>query len=104
MNKSEDAITMAVRVLNEAVKLDRMAIVNLMDHRVLCNEDLAEHPSIQVSCKRPGANGGAIGCKVGMLGIINGLFGVDKQKWGFIAAEMDTEGRVIRFIDRRIES
>jgi hypothetical protein len=103
MSKPEDIITMAVRVLNEAVKADRMAIVNLIDHRVPCNEELAEHPSIQVSCKRPGEKGGVIGCKVGMLGIINGIFGVDEQDWGFIAAEMDAEGRVVRFIDRRFE-
>lgn len=56
-----------VRVLNEALKADHDAIATLVDYRVPCNEELTEHPTIQVQCNlRP---------MVGILGILNGILG-----------------------------
>ena len=38
--------------------------------------------------------------EVGILGLLNGLFGVDEKQWGAIAAEMDPSGHVRRFVVR----
>lgn len=80
----------AVRVLNEALDVHPEAIEALVSHRVPCNGALAKHPSIQVGET-------ASGWEVGMLGIINGLFGTDKDDWGFIAAEFDDAGHIRHF-------
>lgn len=88
-----DAIRQAVRVLNEALAADPDAIEELFGHRVQVNEVLADHPTIQVT--------GSIGepPTMNVLGLINGLFGVDDRDWGFIASEHDNEkGRIERFV------
>lgn len=77
----------AVAVLNEALELDPDAVSELVGHRVSCNERLAEHPTIQVWVD-----------KVGILGILNGLFGADSQGFGAIAADIEDEtGKVTGF-------
>ena len=73
----------AVRVLNEAIDADRQAMENLFSKRVLCNKKFADHPTIQVG----GLGDGRTDFSV--LGLINGLFGVDKDGWGAIAALYD---------------
>lgn len=78
-------------MLNDALQLDPEAITYLMDARVPCNDAMGQHPTIQVGCQ-----GGE--CRVGLLGVLNGLFGLDDQTgWGAIVAEMDGE-RVTRFV------
>lgn len=69
----------AVKILNEAAKLDKSAIQTLVEHREYCNEGLANHPSIQV-IKEYGQH------FVGLLGIINGILGPSKENFGKIAA------------------
>lgn len=63
-----------VKILNEALATDSVAIAALVNTRVNCNTDLQNHPSIQMDKK------------VGILGIINGMFGTDQDGWGCIAA------------------
>lgn len=76
--------------LNELVKIDAGALKMLIDHRVICNEELALHPTVQVretdDCYL-----------VGMLGILNGLFGVDENEIGFITAVFQ-EGELVEFV------
>ena len=53
---------------------------------------IADHPTIQV-CDGT----------VGFLGLLNGIVGVlpeysDRAGWGFISAEIDEAGRVLRFV------
>lgn len=43
----DDAITTAVRVLNEAFEADPVALLSLLEHETPCNAALAEHPTIQ---------------------------------------------------------
>ena len=69
-------------LLNETLKLDREAIGFLVEHRVPCNNDLADHPTIEVGCTE---NGDPL---VAMLGIINGLFGIDEDAHGPIIADI----------------
>jgi hypothetical protein len=93
-----DIITQAVNVLNEALESDPIAMNQLINLRVMCNENLARHPSIQVGKD----NRYQHVWWVGLFGIINGIFGVDDEGWGFIEAEInDADGMVVRFHDRR---
>ncbi len=56
----------AVRVLNEILKADQVAITNLVEHRVDCNPALENHPTVQIA--------GPEDCpQVGLLGVLNGI-------------------------------
>ena len=89
----KDSITIqeTLDLLNGALKDDPEAINNLVDKRVNCNDTLADHPTIQVYSD---------GKKdfVGLLGILNGLFGVDEKGSGPIAARVDDEDKVLEFV------
>lgn len=68
-----------IAYLNELIEIDKPAIAALIANRVPCNEQLANHPTVQVVCQNDGY-------WVGFLGILNGLFGAsDKNQWGPIA-------------------
>ena len=87
----------AVDVLNRAFEADPEAVQLLIENRVNCNKQLADDHTIQV---------GQVADKtweVGMLGIINGIFGVDVSGWGYIAA-MYNDGNLVGFkVLNRIE-
>lgn len=81
----------AVKLLNEALEADPVAIGQLIDMRVVCKQKLMDHPTIQID-----------GNRVGILGIINGIFGIHRggplDGQGFIAAIYDSEtGKLLRF-------
>jgi len=76
-----------IRYLNELVKTDPEAMCQLAETRVPCNEALANHPTVQVSA----------GNVVGLIGILNGFLGVDHDGWGFLCAEYNDEGKLIKF-------
>lgn len=101
---------LVVALLNEALELDPVAISALCVHRVPCQIGLAMHPKIQV--KQIGAQS-LVQYEVGMIGILNGLCGVDSEGRGAIAAEFDDKEafgdpdnppRVLRFVvlDREV--
>jgi len=75
----------AVKVLQRAFEADPDAISKLVRNRVKCNCALSKDPSIQVA--PTGSDGILGGWHVGLLGIINGIFGVDEESWGAIAAK-----------------
>ena len=95
-NKAEhpEAVARAIAVLNEALAADPEAVNRFMSLEVQINQALAGHPTIQV--------GGSVidpsqdGCVMRPLGLINGLFGVDENDWGFIAMEAEDD-RIVRF-------
>ena len=91
------AIADAVRVLNEAAAADRLALTKLLTIRVRCNETLADHPTVQVLAPKDRT---ANLTTVGGLGIINGLFGIDANHWGYIEMRIGTDGLIEEFIDR----
>ena len=80
----------AVLVLNQVNELDPTVLPELIDYRVSCNKALADHPTVRVgkwSEKKPfGLVGEDKGYEVGLLGILNGLFGVKENGYGYIAA------------------
>lgn len=70
-----------VDFLNEALKNDPIAISSLFQIRVSCNIKTAKHKSIQVFKM------GEDSYIVGFIGLLNGLFGANKDGWGCIAAK-----------------
>ena len=95
-----DPIQSAVKLLNEALERDPDAVTQLVNLRVACNEQLAQHPTIQVH------RFGDIH-KVGVLGLLNGALGGGPS--GDIGAQgpLDPKTgqflRVKRFVDLRVE-
>ena len=82
----------ACDLLNEFLALDPECAQALMFHREKCNDTLASHPTIQVQQyiddKFP---------KVGLLGLINGMFGVRDDGRGAICAIVDDTGKITGF-------
>lgn len=81
-----------VALLNEAFAADPAAVSQLADNRVPCNDKLADHPSIQL--------GGVSGKNtIGMVGLFNGLAGVNENGWGCVSASYDSKtGRLLGFL------
>ncbi len=73
----------AIEVLNEALSLDAEAMRNLVLSRVECNDALAKHPTIGVVTEhgRP--------FRVGLLGVLNGMFGFRDGEPGSICAVLN---------------
>lgn len=67
-------------LLNELIKIDPWCMHRLFEARVACNKTLADHPTVQV---QPGDDNRT--WEVGILGILNGLFGVDELFSGAFA-------------------
>lgn len=90
MIKEEITKEDVVNLLNGMLSLDRDAFERLISYRVDCNQQLADHGTIQVGI----FNGSP---KVGIIGVINGLFGVDGEGYGAIVAYFDEAGNLGRF-------
>jgi hypothetical protein len=71
-------------LLNEVHALDPAAVNALVNHRVPCNAALVDHPTVQ--CGKS-----ADSFTVGLIGLLNGLVGVDAEGNGAIASMVDTE-------------
>jgi len=92
-----------VHHLNNFLLHDSKAISDLFNHRVECNEELANHPTVQVrgyefdgdTQVRPTKK-----FKVGLMGILNGICGVDEKDIGYIAMCVDDNGNIEQFIVR----
>jgi len=66
-------------LLNEILRLDYDCIHNLINHREECNENIANHPDIIVTNEST----------LGIMGLINGLFGIREDGMGAICYEYD---------------
>jgi len=88
MIKQEVSPKEVVDFLNECLKLDRIAMEKLVNSRVRCNEKLNNHPTVQCT---EDEDRNAV---VGLLGILNGIFGTDKDGWGVIVARFDRNNRL----------
>lgn len=94
--KNTTTIDDVITLLNQALHADQHAISTLFLRRVNCNKALADHPTIQVSREQPEKD--IILYQVGVIGIINGMFGVDdRDSYGPIAAYIK-DGRILRFV------
>lgn len=81
MVKESIRIEEVVSLLNDLLAMDPHTISAIVSLRLSCNEHIANHLTVQV-----GRLGGSH-FVVGVLGILNGLFGVDKYGWGHISAD-----------------
>lgn len=85
-----------VKLLNHLLDIDRPSITNLFRHRVMANDKLADHPTVQVQAEDRFYT-------VSTLGIINGLLGVfslpgsSYDKFGPIAAIYNDDGEISEF-------
>ena len=75
--------------LNELAALDPNVLTELIEHRVPCNAAFAEHPTVQCT---------ASPATVVLLGILNGLCGVNENGIGFVAAQFSAAGALERFL------
>jgi hypothetical protein len=73
------SLPFVIDFLNKINDLDPSVLPALIAYRVPCNEELGEHPTVQTGKTEDGY-------EVGILGILNGLFGVKKDGWDYIAA------------------
>jgi hypothetical protein len=82
--------------LNGLVKVDASAMEGLIEKRTICNEAMADHPTVQVQVPEQGP-----GFLLGFLGVLNGMFGAfaegPKKGWGQIAAVFEQDGRLSGF-------
>lgn len=88
MVKMRIELEQIINVLNEALELDQNAIETLINTRVSCSVQLANHPTIQVRQSKTEY-------RVGLLGILNGIVGADENGVGYISAVIE-EGRLIK--------
>ena len=86
------SIRQAVAVLNDLVKTDRDAMRRLIQQRVPCNEAMLNHPTAQALKINEGDEP-----TIGLLGVLNALFGIDAEGWGPIAAVFDGMGTLESF-------
>lgn len=89
-----DRVDHALAVLNELVTLDRQTMETLVETRVPCSSGLAHHPTAQVT------SGSKLedGPHIGLLGVINAIFGADTRCYGYIAADFDDAGKLVQFV------
>jgi len=90
MVKNHVSIYKTVDFLNKLLVVDSDTISALFSMRITCNEALANHETVQVRQLGPGV------FQVGMIGILNGLFGIDEHGWGHVVADYKN-GKIIGF-------
>lgn len=90
-----DHIDKAIEVLNELHTADPSVMNTLVSYRVPCNDDVADHDTIQVGVTPDGY-------VVGILGIINGIFGINEYDSGYIVANTEN-GAIINFERKKID-
>lgn len=88
MIKENLSLDSAIEYLNRLVAADAEAVRKLIDNRVECNDVLAEDPTCQVS-GFDGTN------KVGLLGVLNGAFGIHEDGWGAICAIVSDDEKIL---------
>jgi len=88
MVKQSITIDDAINFLNELIALDEDAMTELVNQRVICNEGVAFHPTVQVGINE---NREYI---VGIVGILNGLFGINTNKYGYITFVFGDNGKL----------
>lgn len=91
MLKTNVTIDEVLDLLNEACMLDLEAMNALVNARVDCNKELADHPTIQVRAFKDE------GFQVGLIGILNGIFGISEDGVGAIAGMFDDDRNLISF-------
>jgi hypothetical protein len=92
MTRQEVSIEDAIAYLNELLDLDAKAMGAMIGSGVPCNDALRDHPTALVLATGPtGSN-----ARIGILGLLNGLFGVRDDGLGEISAVFESD-KLVRF-------
>lgn len=91
MTTPEDAVV----VLNRALEEDPEAMAMLMGLRVPCNDALADDETIQV--KGIKNDEGGFDPFIGLIGMINGIFGIQEDGRGYLAMFYGADGTLTHF-------
>lgn len=86
-----------VEFLNELVAIDRTAMAALVETRVPCNPELADHPHVQVRARDGKGDGVPDSYVVGLMGVLNGLLRAEEDGFGRICAVYGDAGELERF-------
>jgi len=92
MIKRQVTLTKTVDLLNSLLKIDRKAMSELLQTRVKCNKKLGDHPTVQVYLNKKENQD-----YVGLLGILNGLFGIADDGFGAIGMNLDDNNLITKF-------
>lgn len=87
------AIQDVIDLLNELCDADPHAVRNLVNSRAMCNETIGEHPTVQT--EKVDEN-----YYFGLLGVLNGLFGVDNDGYGPIVMLTGDSTEETKFLTR----
>lgn len=95
--EGREAVTVneMIKVLNEAFVLDPTAMQDLISTRFPCNQKLRDHETIQVHAYGDSSMDNP---KVGFLGMLNGLIGIDQNGFGAIAAHYNDDKELTGFV------
>jgi hypothetical protein len=80
------------RLLNEFLDADPKCANALLSHRIKCNKKIANHRTIQVQ-----QFGRQRYPRVGIIGLLNGMFGIRKDGRGALCADIGKNGKFIYF-------
>lgn len=86
----------AIAVLNRLVEADAEAMDALLNNRVVCNEAMANDDTAQVGVADPEDE--SKGYLIGLLGVINDIFGIREDGYGFISAEYGEDDKLAGFM------
>lgn len=91
MLKESITIDDVCNLLNEMLEMDYECVSNMVSHYSKCNESIMNHPTIQVRFYSKDDYP-----QVGLIGFLNGLFGIQEDGMGALCMEVD-EGKILRF-------
>lgn len=86
-NLGKEVAQLIVDNLNELLKVDPEAIEALLKHRVLCNDAVLEHPTLQARHDNT----------LSVLGFFNGIVGTNESGLGLIAMVVDDDKKILNF-------
>ena len=89
----KEAVTIqdAIDLLNDLLKLDYDCISRLITTRLYCNDQIVNHPTVTVYSEASGS------ASLGLMGMINGLFGTNENGAGPICFEIGEDGKISNF-------
>ena len=90
----EETITVkdVVAMLNEIHQIDPDLTTGMILHRFPCNKGIRDHKTVQAHCY---GDDSLENPKVGLLGILNGILGIDKNHFGPIAGDFNKETKAL---------
>lgn len=83
------AVKDVIAMLNEIHQLDPELTTNMVLHRFPCNEGVKNHKTVQAHCY---GDASVENPKVGIVGLLNGILGIDSNHFGPVAANFEKDG------------